>query len=246
MITTGLLYVEFIASGLSYILLAMNIPISRQAFAVLPLCDWATSVYLLCVAHILHAVTVFGGAFAMQYTVLGLGVVAAMEEFGLRTGLTFGEYHFTPALGYFLTNHLPALVPFLWFALSYPIFVFTYLILEKQRRRSSQHIGLKVLTASALLTGYDLISDPIGVLYGNNIWYHAAHVDSVTSLETFVPKPDWVFGPRETAGDQQQSRFAAAAYPQVVTYLLNALSTPCHYNIPLHVSASVECSFFDV
>lgn len=231
-VVTALLYLEFIVSGLSYVLLALDIQFFRDIFAVLPICDWAPSVYLLCLAHICHAATVFGWTFACRYTFIGLGVVFMMEETGLRTSLIFGHYHFVPQrLGVFLTDNQPMLVPFLWFSLSYPIFVYTYLLVRQkfayyQRLRNVY----SVILASALLTAYDLISEPIGVLYGNQLWHHAAHIDSVNPLETFEPQPDWAFGPSRPDAEAKQSSWKKS--------FINFLSIPCHFNIPLHVSLS--------
>jgi hypothetical protein len=244
MTVTSLLYLQFVASGLSYILLAMHIPLLhsplRAVINTLPLCEWATSVYVLCTAHILHSASVFGWRFAMQYTILGLTVVTAMEEFGLRSGVIFGEYYFTATLGSYLTNLLPTLVPFLWFALSYPIFLFTYLLMMRQKRKY-QHVGVSVLLASSLLAGYDLISEPIGILYGNQLWHHAAHVDSETSMDTFVPQPDWVFG-RPMNGDGNSQSMYYEKFP-VLSSIIETLSFPCHYNIPLHVSCSFVAQY---
>lgn len=224
-VVTSLLYLEFIVSGLSYVLLALlDVHFLRNIFSVLPVCDWATSVYVLCLAHVCHAATIFGWLFAVRYTLIGLGVVFVMEETGLRTGFIFGEYYFTSSLGDFLTKNQPILVPFLWFALSYPIFVYTYLLV---RRKTYHSVRKCVLLASALLTGYDLISEPIGVLYGNQLWHHAAHVDSITPLDTFVPQPDWAFGIQPGASENHASGWKKA--------YLNILSIPCHCNIPLHV-----------
>lgn len=233
-IVTSLLYAEFVASGLSYMLLAMNIPYSREFFAILPLCDWATSVYLLCTAHVLHAASIFGWKFSFQYTVIAIGVVSVMEECGLQSGLIFGEYHFTPALGSFVTNNLPLLVPFLWFSLSYPIYIFTFLLVPQ--KSSFWHFGFSVMTASALLAGYDIVSEPIGILYGSHLWYHAAHVDSATSLETFVPRPDWVFSRQQRPGREDPS--SAYRRSPILEAILDILAYPCHYNIPFHVSST--------
>jgi uncharacterized membrane protein len=237
---TLLLYLEFVVSGLSYMLLAQDVQLFRDIFASLPLCDWAISVYLLCLAHVLHAATIFGWTFACKYALIGLGVVSAMEEIGLRTFLIFGEYYFTPALGNFLTPNLPILVPFLWFALSYPIFVYTFLLVKKQKGTTQYwHTISCVLLASTLLAGYDLIAEPIGVLYGNQLWYHAAHVDSTTSLDTYASQPDWVFG-RRPSGDSASSGGIISidddSYSPLKKLFLEVLSFPCHYGIPLHVS----------
>jgi hypothetical protein len=254
-VVTVLLYAVFVLSGLSYILLAMNnIPHLRDIFAVLPVCGWATSVYLFSLAHVCHAAAIFGWVFACQYAFFGIAVVSLMEEIGLRTGLIFGQYYFSPALGGFITNNLPTLVPFLWFSLSYPIFVLTYILLIQQNKyRNTLYC---VLFASVLLTAYDLISEPIGILYGNQLWHHAAFVDSATPLQTFVPQPDWAFGlrtARTSIGDPPYTdvdNISSGSSSGVSTgrgnllyvvkqAVLEALSMPCHYNIPLHVSVSI-------
>ena len=157
---------------------------------------------------------------------LGLGLCSSWRR--LRTGLIFGEYYFTPALGGFLTDNLPTLVPLLWFSLSYPVFMYTHLLVRWNGGYQHQQNAHSVLLASALLTGYDLISEPIGVLYGNQLWHHAAHVDSISPLDTFVPQPDWGFGLQTAAAEGSTSGWKKA--------YLDFLSIPCHYNIPLHVS----------
>jgi len=86
-VVTSLLYLEFIVSGLSYLLLSLNIQFFRDVFAVVPVYDWAASVYLLCLAHVCHATTIFGWLFAVRYTLIGLGVVFVMEEITHRVNI---------------------------------------------------------------------------------------------------------------------------------------------------------------
>ena len=232
-IAASLLYLHFILSGLSYIFLAYDLQFFREIFALIPLGDWTASVYLLCLAHILHAISVFGWLFACQYTFFGLGIVALMEEVGLRTDIIFGRYHFTSHLGSYITPNLPLLVPFLWFSLSYPLFVYTFIMLEKRRWSKIRHQTYRVILSAVLLTAYDLVSDPVGVLYGNKIWYHAAHVDSVSSLDTYVPKPDWVFTGR--SGSSASDFAQLSVLRKLKDTALDFLSFPCHFDIPLHV-----------
>lgn len=197
-------------------LLATDLPWTKAVFNVVPICDWATSVYVLCLAHVFHAAYVFGWYFSCQYGLIGLGVVFAMEEIGLQTGVVFGDYFFTSNLGLFATSHLPVIVPFLWFSLSYPIFVWTVVLIKEKNISRNGH-AKSVLFASIFLTAYDTVSDPIGVLYGNKMWHHAAFVDSATSLQSYSPQPDWVF-----SSSTKKS------------FLLQVLSFPCHFGIPFH------------
>lgn len=121
-----------------------------------------------------HASAALGVRLAATF--LGITVVTSwiFEEVGVLTGLIYGPYHYTTALGPWLGS-VPVLIPLAWFALTYP----TYLIVNLVRGRwpvgtpggRSNLVGLALLGA-VLMTAWDLVIDPVlsGPTVGAWVW----------------------------------------------------------------------------
>ena len=85
------------------------------------------------------------------------------EEVGVGTGLVFGPYHYTSALGVWLGS-VPILSPLAWFMMIYPSYVLANLIAEGRPVAGAgsawQLLGLAALGA-LVMTAWDLVVDPI-------------------------------------------------------------------------------------
>ena len=85
------------------------------------------------------------------------------EEVGVATGLVYGPYHYTAALGPWLGS-VPVLIPLAWFMLIYPGYVAANLIADGwpvgTRGTLGHLVGLAALGA-LIMTACDLVADPI-------------------------------------------------------------------------------------
>jgi uncharacterized membrane protein len=119
-----------------------------------------------------------GGALGLRLTIafvaITVGTSWAFEEVGVVTGLVYGPYHYTSALGPQIGS-VPVLIPIAWFALAYP----TYLLINVvaggwpvgtpggRRRLIALALG-----GALLMTAWDLVLDPIlsGPVYRGWTW----------------------------------------------------------------------------
>jgi uncharacterized membrane protein len=98
-------------------------------------------------------------AFAVVYL-----ISLAAELMGTGTGLPFGEYRYTEALGWMWFAHVPALIPLSWFFMALP----SYAIARQLGGRAQGAVG-RVLLASLLLLSWDLALDP-AMSYATSYW----------------------------------------------------------------------------
>jgi len=130
------------------------------------------------------------------FVVLSCVCILLIEDYALKTGTIFGHYAFTDHLGYRVTPRLPLLVIVLWQALLFPAFSLSHFIvnnfLPSARSASTFYkLILQIVLASTIITGFDVISEPIAVLYGHQVWHHAAFINN--NCDSYVPQPDWVY-----------------------------------------------------
>jgi putative membrane protein len=117
---------------------------------------------------IFHAAYVLG----WRHTLLFFGITVAVswsyEHVGVETGLIYGAYHYTNALGLKL-GHVPIIIPIAWFMMIYPSYIIANLIgsgrqmmmRDKNNNRITlvQILWLSFLSA-VMMTAWDLVVDP--------------------------------------------------------------------------------------
>jgi len=98
------------------------------------------------------------------FTLLGLCLVIGWtaEYIGHTTGLIFGDYYYTDALGWKLGG-VPIVIPFAWFMVGYLAYVITNLIIvQTPARRSGFKMVLWLSVITAFIgTSYDLVLDTL-------------------------------------------------------------------------------------
>ena len=97
--------------------------------------------------------------------VLGLVTVTAVlfEAVGLATGVPYGEYSYSDALGPTLLG-VPFLVPLAWLMMAWP----SWLLAEKLARRRPARIAV----AAGIFAAWDVVLDPQMVQAGYWTWAH--------------------------------------------------------------------------
>ncbi|MGY1737789.1 carotenoid biosynthesis protein [Geodermatophilus sp. SYSU D00684] len=103
--------------------------------------------------------------------VLGLVAVTAVafESVGLATGVPYGSYSYSDALGPTLLG-VPFLVPLAWLMMAWPSRVLAGLL--TRRVRPGRRRGARVAVAAAVFAGWDVVLDPQLVQAGYWTWAH--------------------------------------------------------------------------
>lgn len=118
----------------------------------------------LCIAH---AAASKGWKKALGFTVVSFVISWFVEFIGCNYGWWFGDYAYTPVLGYAIGN-VPVLIVFSWEALIYPSLLIVDDMMEHPTVRLSRGQWLaKIFLASAatglVATTWDLMGDPVAI-----------------------------------------------------------------------------------
>lgn len=170
--------------GLAIIFLSLFIyssvvrPLLEQLFPELPRIPGGIGIKTLFMMlfSIFHAAYVLG----WRHTLLFFGITGAVswsyEHVGVETGLIYGAYHYTDALGLKL-GHVPIIIPIAWFMMIYPSYIIANLIGsgrpmmmigqkkdDDNNNKSSRTPLVQILWLSFLsaviMTAWDLVVDP--------------------------------------------------------------------------------------
>lgn len=120
------------------------------------------SVMTFFLASLIHATARYG---ALGFFLVGLAVPAiglAVEAFGVRTGLPFGDYTYGDVLGFQILD-VPVVVPLAWAMMAYPCYVAADTLTH--RRWAVAFLGAWTLTA------WDVFLDPTMVDLGGWTWH---------------------------------------------------------------------------
>lgn len=93
----------------------------------------------------------------------GFGIALLFEYLGSEHGLIFGDYDYTDLLGPRAFGAVPVLIPAAWFMMLYPSWEIAGLLTAGRR-------WLRIPTAAAAMTAWDLSLDPRMVADGAWIW----------------------------------------------------------------------------
>jgi len=80
------------------------------------------TVYWAAGAMALHALLAYRFAFAIRFLLVTVTYALLIEQIGMRTGWPFGQYEYSPTLGYQIYG-VPLVVPFAWVMMAYPLFL---------------------------------------------------------------------------------------------------------------------------
>lgn len=124
-----------------------------------------TIVVLGAALSMVHAGLSRGVRVAMGVFLLVAGAAVAFEAVGLATGFPYGRYEYGAALGPTLLG-VPFLVPLAWLMMAWP----SWVLAERLARQRGAVI--RVLTATAVFAGWDVVLDPQLVQAGYWTWLH--------------------------------------------------------------------------
>ena len=172
--------------GLALVFLALFIyssiirPLLEPLFSELPRIPGGIGIktLFLMLFSVFHAAYVLG----WRHTLLFFGITVAVswsyEHVGVETGLIYGAYHYTDALGLKL-GHVPIIIPIAWFMMIYPSYIIANLIAgDRQKimmirdnksnnnnnssnnRTTLQQILWLSFLSAVVMTAWDLVVDP--------------------------------------------------------------------------------------
>jgi putative membrane protein len=117
------------------------------------------SVVALALASVTHAWISRGAAWAAGYLAISVGIGWSVEAVGRSTGIPFGTYDYTDALGWKLGG-VPVVIPLAWAMMAYPC-----LLLGRALTKSRV---VAPLLAAWTLAAWDLFLDP--QMVGEGYW----------------------------------------------------------------------------
>jgi putative membrane protein len=167
--------------GLAIVFLALFIyssvirPLLEPLFAEFPRIPGGIGIKTLFMMlfSIFHATYVLGWRHTLLFFSITVAVSWSYEHIGVETGLIYGAYHYTDALGLKL-GHVPIIIPIAWFMMVYPSYIVANLIgnsrqkmmrrEEEKKKNNNNWIILQILWLSFLgavvMTAWDLVVDP--------------------------------------------------------------------------------------
>jgi putative membrane protein len=130
--------------------------------------SWAI-VVLGSLLSVVHAGLSRGARTGIALLVLVTATAVAFEAVGLATGLPYGSYRYSDALGPTLLG-VPFLVPLAWLMMAWP----SWLLAERltRRARRGRRRPARIGAAAAVFAGWDVVLDPQMVQAGYWTWTH--------------------------------------------------------------------------
>lgn len=122
-----------------------------------------TLTVILVLFSVWHASYTLGVRLTVAFFTITAATSWVFEEVGVATGLVFGHYHYTDALGPWLGS-VPVLIPLAWFMMIYPSYVAANLIVDGRvvgTPGSGGHLVGLALLGALVMTAWDLLADPI-------------------------------------------------------------------------------------
>jgi uncharacterized membrane protein len=169
--------------GLAIIFLSLFIyssilrPILGQLFPELPRIPGGIGIKTLFMMlfSIFHAAYVLGWRHTLVFFGITVAISWSYEQVGVETGLIYGAYHYTDALGLKL-GHVPIIIPIAWFMMVYPSYIIATLIqsgrlMMREKMKNNDNNSINVLTpipqilwlsflSAVIMTAWDLVVDP--------------------------------------------------------------------------------------
>jgi uncharacterized membrane protein len=131
-----------------------------------------TMTLILWAFSLLHATYALGWRHSLTFLVLSTSIAWTFEQVGVATGLVFGPYHYTEALG-LRVGLVPVLIPLAWFMMIYPSYVIANLLADGRpfgTRGGLGHLLWLAALSALVMTAWDLLIDPIMAGPGRAAW----------------------------------------------------------------------------
>ncbi len=134
----------------------------------------ATITLILVLFSLWHASYALGARLTAAFFAITAVTSWVFEEVGVGTGLVYGAYRYTGALGPGLGG-VPLLIPLAWFMMIYPSYMVANLIVDRRvigSPGSRTHLLGLAFVGAFVMAAWDLLADPIlsGPPYRAWVW----------------------------------------------------------------------------
>jgi uncharacterized membrane protein len=153
---------SFSLSGLSVVLFAvflLSVALRGHNDTTTAVVASSLLMFACCLANAMH---LLGKRLAWTFALMAMAMGWFAEQMGATHGWFFGHYTYTDVLGWRI-GAVPAVIPMMWFALSYIAFVLGNLIVLRSpmdNRKDVPHLLFMSFLAAMLVTAFDLGADP--------------------------------------------------------------------------------------
>ncbi len=152
---------SLISSITGLVVLGFNIPFK---FPFAPVITGSSFIFAL-----LHASQREGWAKSLLLVALIIASGLFFESLGVATGLVYGPYHYTDALGPKFLGLVPWIIPVAWTSMMYPSLVIADAVMPASIKGLKRGFVLAAISG-VIMTAWDVAMDPMMVLGGNWVW----------------------------------------------------------------------------
>ena len=146
----------------------MNSPYAADVYAIANRYSGPLYVVLGALAVLAHATGALGGGRALAMLGAAFAISLVAELVGTGTGVPFGEYAYTPMLGYQLGGRVPFPIPLSWFYMLYGCLAMCGRLLPARDDVRTRLAWAGV--AGVMLTAWDISLDP-AMSFATKHWY---------------------------------------------------------------------------
>ena len=110
------------------------------------------------IAILLHARQRFGRKKTLKLFAVGTSISLFFELLGTSTGIPFGDYTYSPVMGYRIADLVPFMIPLSWFYMVYASLAIVSRLFRADHSEKTKSAW--ALMAGALMTAWDIALDP--------------------------------------------------------------------------------------
>ena len=148
-----------------------NLIVPVGALPPLPLADIGVAMFVA-LFSLFHNLYTFGWRSTLALFGITLVVAWSFEQTSVITGLPYGVYHYSDALGAKL-GHVPYAIPFAWYSMLYPSYVMARLIsggVNTRLQPSWSGLLWRAFVSGMVITAWDVLVDPMASAPGVHSW----------------------------------------------------------------------------
>ncbi len=153
------------------LLLYQNLFVPVWGLPSLPVADIGVAMFVA-LFSLLHNLYTFGWRSTLALLGITLVVAWGFEQTSVITGLPYGVYHYSDALGAKL-GHVPYAIPFAWYSMLYPSYVLARLISGDVNTRLQPSWGgllWRAFVSGMVITAWDVLVDPMASAPNVHSW----------------------------------------------------------------------------
>lgn len=153
------------------LLIYQNLFVPLWHFPTLPMADIGVAMFVA-MFSLLHNLYTFGWRSTLALLGITLLVAWSFEQTSVITGLPYGVYHYSDALGAKL-GHVPYAIPFAWYSMLYLSYVMARLITGDIQPDSQPTWGSllwRAFVSGMIITAWDVLVDPMASAPGVHSW----------------------------------------------------------------------------